>query len=535
MPNAVREGLDRRLSPRRDRARPSAWCRRPGRGHRSRRRDERGAGRSGLRYRARILPKVAGRGRRAPAAAVVFETLASVVTIEPRHDGERFGTRAHGPRSLEGPTAAPLRRADGSQSARSPVGHRDADPPVRRRGRRHRGGHPRHAQDDPGLRVAREVRRPLRRRHQPPLRPLRRDPHQGQPPAGRRRRRPSAVAAARRRVRAAGRGRGGDTRRRVAEALDAGADRILLDNMALPIAAPRPSPSSTGRCPLEASGGVYPRHRPGHRRDRRRLHLGRRADPFRAGSRRLPGGPLVMHRAPVLDRPVDGPRDTRSAPTSRPRSATSPAPRNAVILAHNYQRPEVQDVADFVGRLARARRAGAPRTDAAVIAFCGVHFMAESGRHPLAREDGPHPRPRRRLLAGRLDHGRPAPHVEGRASRCGRRLVREHDGRGQGRVRLLLHVGQCAGRHRVDPGGSRDPVPAGRQPRPVARARHGPQAADLARGVPRPCGHPAARTSNAGRREAPDAELLVHPECGCASQCMAFGNDQTRRSSRPRG
>jgi quinolinate synthase len=29
------------------------------------------------------------------------------------------------------------------------------------------------------------------------------------------------------------------------------------------------------------------------------------------------------------------------------------------------------------------------------------------------------------------------------------------------------------------------------------------------------------------QREAPDAELLVHPECGCASQCMAFGNDRT--------
>ena len=30
------------------------------------------------------------------------------------------------------------------------------------------------------------------------------------------------------------------------------------------------------------------------------------------------------------------------------------------------------------------------------------------------------------------------------------------------------------------------------------------------------------------QREAPDAELLVHPECGCASQCMAFANDRTQ-------
>jgi quinolinate synthase len=199
--------------------------------------------------------------------------------------------------------------------------------------------------------------------------------------------------------------------------------------------------------------------------------------------------------------------------------------RDAVILAHNYQVPEVQDVADFVGdSLGLSREAAA--TDAEAIVFCGVHFMAETAKILS---------PEKTVLIPDLDAG-----CSLAASITADQLMdwkAEHPG-----AVVVSYVNTTAevkaeSDYCCTSGNAKAIIEA------IPRDREILFLPDMFLGIwlERVTGrklaiwlgechvHAGIRPDDIERwqSEAPDAELLVHPECGCASQCMAFGNDRT--------
>ena len=201
------------------------------------------------------------------------------------------------------------------------------------------------------------------------------------------------------------------------------------------------------------------------------------------------------------------------------------AERGAVILAHNYQVPEVQDVADFVGdSLGLSREAAA--TDAEAIVFCGVHFMAETAAI-LA--------PEKTVLIPDLDAGCSL------AASITAEQLREWKAEFPDAV-VVSYVNTTAevkaeSDYCCTSGNAKAIIEAIPEDQEILFLP------DMFLGVwlERVTGrklriwlgechvHAGIRPADIERwqKDAPDAELLVHPECGCASQCMAFGNDTT--------
>ncbi len=205
------------------------------------------------------------------------------------------------------------------------------------------------------------------------------------------------------------------------------------------------------------------------------------------------------------------------------------AERDAVIIAHNYQRPEVQDVADFVGdSLGLSRQAAS--TEASVIVFCGVHFMAETAAI-LARQ-------KTVLLPDMRAQCSLAATVTGEDVRSWKAKFPEYVAVGyvNTTAEVKAELDYCC-----TSGNFLDIIDSISEDKGILFLP------DFFLGVHLKNARPNrkvevwmgechvhkeinARTINSRREEFPEAEVLVHPECGCASQltyCAGVGDVET--------
>ena len=204
--------------------------------------------------------------------------------------------------------------------------------------------------------------------------------------------------------------------------------------------------------------------------------------------------------------------------------------RGATLLAHNYQLPAIQDVADHVGdSLALSRIAAEAPED--TIVFCGVHFMAETAK--ILSPDKTVLIPDQRAGCSLADSitADDLRAWKARAPRRGRGVLRQHHRGGEGADRHLLHVVERRRGGGLDPGGPRGAV----LPRPVpGRARppaDGPQEpAHLGRRMPRARRHQRRRAGRAGPH--PSRRRTV---CAPRMRLRHFGAVPRRRGRVPRG
>jgi len=194
------------------------------------------------------------------------------------------------------------------------------------------------------------------------------------------------------------------------------------------------------------------------------------------------------------------------------------AERNAVILAHNYQLPEVQDAADYVGdSLGLSQQAAA--TDADVIVFAGVHFMAETAAI-LA--------PTRTVLIPDPDAGCSlAASIDAEALADWK--AQYPDAVVVSYVNTTAEV-KALSDYCCTSGNAQKVIEAIPEDREILFLPDMFLGAYLERITgrsmriwPGECHvHAGIRVEDVSRvlRDRPGADLLVHPECGCASQCM---------------